>query len=135
MASIVREFRLHPSVELIKRQRRRIFECENSIQHEINDMGQSCAHVNGLLYQLKLLYKLHFMYEEQLLEELHVPAAAEQKKMHDMFLKSIDELKTENDSCHSSSYIYDFYKLKLDFISTMNDETRMLCDFIGHISG
>jgi|ERR1039457_4907023 hemerythrin len=135
MASLDREFRLNPSVEIIKRQRREIFECEYTIHHEINDTQQSCEHINGLLNQLKLLYKFHFMYEEQLLEELNVQIAAEQKNMHEMFLKSIDQLKTENNQCHTPSYVYDVIKLRLDFISNMNNETKTLCDFISNNFG
>jgi len=130
MASIFRDVRLNPSVELIKTQRSQIYECENTIHLGINNTLQNCTHINELLCQLKLLYKMHFMYEEQLFDELNVPAASELKKIHDLFLKSIDQLKTENNQCHTPSYSYDFIKLKLDFILNLNTETKMLCDFI-----
>jgi len=135
MASTDWNMKLNPSVEIMRMQRRKIYECENTIFKEIADRRQNCSHINGLMYQLKFLYKMHFMYEEQLLEELNVPAAAEQKKIHDLFLKSFDNLKAEDGQCHTSSYIFDFINLRLEFVSNMNKETMMLCDFIKNISG
>jgi hemerythrin len=101
-----------------------------TIHNEIADRQQSCSHINGLLHQLKLLYQMHFMYEEQLLEEVHYSSAEEQKQLHELFLKSIDQCTTENDQCHSLSLFNYFIKLRLDFVLYMNKETMMLCDVI-----
>jgi hemerythrin len=133
MASIEWDYKVNPSVEIIKIQRSKIRECENTIHHEIADTQQSCAHINDLLCQLKLLYEMHFMYEEQLLEEVNVASAEGQKHVHDLFLKSIDQLRTENDQCHTFSFNNNIIQLRLDFISIMNNETMMLCDFIKNI--
>lgn len=132
MASKDRDYKLNPSVELIKIQRSKIRECENAILDEVADTRQSCTHINDLLYQLKLLYKMHFMYEEQLLSEVDVLSAEKQRHVHDMFLKSIDQLKSENDQCHTISYKYDINLLRLDYISIMNSETIMLCDYFNN---
>jgi len=134
MASIDWSVALTPRVEIIKMQRSKIRECENAILKEISDAGQSCAHVNSLLCQLKLLFKMHFMYEEQLLEEVDVAAAEEQKHIHDSFLMSFDHLNSDNDQCHTLSYMYDIQQLRLTHSMIMNNETIMLCDFIKNIS-
>ena len=135
MTSIGWDYKLNPSVEIMKLQRSKIFECMKAIHHEIADTGQSCSHINGLLHQLKLLYQMHFLYEEQLLEEVNFPSAAEQKHLHDLFLESIDQCRTESEQCHTLSFYNSFINLRLDFVLNMNNETMMLCDFIKNNSG
>lgn len=127
--------KLNPSVEIMNIQRGKITECINTIQHDITDMRQSCVHINGLLYQLEQLCQMHFMYEEQLLEEVKYPSIGEQKHLHGLFLKAIESFNTETDQCHSPFFINDFIKLRLDFVINMNNETMTLCDFIINNSG
>lgn len=130
MASSDRNNILNPSVAIMNIQHCKITECMNSIQGEIADIRQSCTHINGLLYQLEQLCQMHFMFEEQLLEEVNYPLAAEQKQLHDLFLKAIDQFKAENDQCHTTTFNADFIKLRLDYVVNMNNETMTLCDFI-----
>jgi len=129
MASLEGDKSLHPSVEIMRMQRNKIRECEQAIYHDIVDEDQSCAHVNGLLHQLKYLYKMHFMYEEQVLEEVNLPSVAEHKNIHEVFLTSLDHLTTDDSQCHSSSYVTDFINMRLDFAANVNKETMMICDF------
>ena len=130
MTSLIWDNKLNPSVEIMSIQRSKISECINTINVGIADKLQSCTHINGLLNQLEQLCQMNFMYEEQLLEEVNYPAVAEQKHLHDLFLKAIEPFKTENDQCHTTSFFNDFIKLRLDYILNMNNETIKLCDFI-----
>ncbi len=130
MASLAGDKGLNPSVEIMRMQRSKILECEQAIYHDIVDKDQSCEHVNGLLHQLTDLYKMHFMYEEQLLEEVNVPSVAEHKNIHEVFLASLNHLTTDDGQCHSSSFVTDFINMRLDFAANINKETMMICDFI-----
>jgi hemerythrin len=100
------------------------------IYHKIIDSFQECYPIQVLLDQLKQLCQIHFMYEEQLLEELDYLTAAEDKLLHDMFMESIDRFKIENNQCHTSTILNDFIKLRLEFITYMLNETKLLSDYI-----
>ncbi len=130
MTSSGRDADLNPIVGVMNIQLCKIFECISFIQDGIFDTQRSCANINGLLDQLEQLCQMHFMYEEKLLEELDFPSVAEQTHLHDLFLKAIGQLKSENNQCHTPSYCSGFIQLRLDFVSNMNKETMMLCDLI-----
>ena len=130
MASLAWSDNLNPTVEIMNIQLGKIDECIKSIDHDIGDSGGSCTHICDLLNQLEQLCQLHFMYEEQLLEGLKYPAVAEQKMLHESFLRTFELFRVESDQCHSPSFIKNFIKLRLDFVSNMNNETMKLCDFI-----
>jgi len=70
------------------------------------------------------------MYEEQLLAGMNFPSLNEQKKRHDLFLKEFEPFKLESGQCHSLNFIHTFSKIRLDFVSNMNDDTMQLCDYI-----
>lgn len=130
MASLVWNNNLNPTVEIINILFSKIDECLKSIDHDIGDIHESCTRINDLLNQLEQLCQLYFIYEEQLLEGLKFPSVTEQKMLHEAFLKTFEPIKLESDQCHSPSFIEDFIKLRLDFVSNMNNETMKLCDFI-----
>lgn len=111
-------------------QRSKITECIRSINDDISDIQQNCSHISEMLSQLEQLCQMHFMYEVQLLEEINYPAIAEQKMFFDLLLKSIESIKVNNDQCHTPTFFRDFNSFRLDFIFNMNNETRVLCDFI-----
>lgn len=130
MISLGWDTNLNPSVEIINIQLCKIFECIRIIQEAIVDTQESCSNINGLLDQLEQLCQMHFLYEEKLLEELDFPSVKEQAHLHELFLKAIYQLKTENDQCHSHDFFDGFIKLRVDFVTNMNKETIMLCDQI-----
>ena len=130
MISLEWDTKLNPSVEIMNIQYSKIAECINTINDEIVDMQQSCTQINGLLDQLKQLCQILFMYEEQLLEEVNFPTITEQKHLHDLYLKSIEQFRAENYQCHSASFFNGFIKLRVDFLSNMNKETMILCDML-----
>ncbi|MBC7949789.1 MAG: hypothetical protein H7Y42_18035 [Chitinophagaceae bacterium] len=128
MISVEWDTMLNPSVQIMNIQHSKIAECINTINDEIVDMQHSCTHINGLLDQFEQLCQMLFMYEEQLLEEVNFPSVAEQKHLHDLYLKSIEQFKAENYQCHTASFFNGFIKLRVDFLSNMNKETMILCD-------
>jgi hypothetical protein len=65
-----------------------------------------------------------------LLEGMNYPSADEQKKRHNLFLKTFEPFKLESGQCHSPDFMNDFSKIRLDFVSNMNDDTMKLCDYI-----
>jgi hemerythrin-like metal-binding protein len=135
MTSIIWDNKINPSIEVMKIQRQTISVCMNTILDDLADFSQKCDHINELLDQLALLCQIHFKYEEQLLEELNYPPTSKQKSLHDLFLKDIEQLKSDNDQSHSPAIVNNFIKLRLDFIRNMNNETMMLCDFMKVKSG
>lgn len=118
------------SVEIMKMQHHTISVCMNAIFDKLVDNSQSCAHVDGLLDQLELLCQKQFEYDEQLLEEVNCPSVAEQKRLHDLYLKGLNLLKAENGQCHAPSFITNFIKLRIDYVLNMNKETMLLCDSV-----
>jgi hypothetical protein len=70
------------------------------------------------------------MYEVQLLEEISFPSLAEQKLLFESLLKNIESIRVKNDQCHTPSFFEDFIRLRLDFVFNMNNETRILCDYL-----
>lgn len=130
MTSLGWDTNLNPSVEIINMQLCKIFECIRIIQDAIIDTQESCSNINGLLDQLEQLCQMHFLYEGKLLEELDFLSVEEQAHLHELFLKAIYQLKTENNQCHTQSFCNGFFNLRLDFITNMNKETIMLCDQI-----
>lgn len=117
-------------IEIMSIQQRTVSVYMNTIYEKIVDTSQRCDHVSGLLDQLELLCQKQFEYDEQLLEQVNFPSIAEQRRLHGLFVQEIDLFKAENDQCHTTSCIKDFLKLRLDYITTLNRETLMLCDFL-----
>jgi hemerythrin len=117
-------------VDLINIHFNKIDECIKYINDDITDIHGSCEHTSELIDQLEQLCQLQFMYEEQLLEGLKYPSVDEQKNRHKLFLESFEPFKLKSDQCHSSTFIKDFIKIRLGFVSDMNYETMKLCDFI-----
>jgi len=52
------------------------------------------------------------------------------KERHNLFLETFEQLKLESNQCHSVNFIKDFSRIRLDFVSNMNDDTMKLCDYI-----
>ena len=130
MDSQIWDDKVDSSIEILNIQQRTISVYMNTIYEKIVDSSQRCDHINSLLDQLELLCQKQFEYDEQLLEQVNFPSVAEQRRLHGLYLKAINLFKAENDQCHSASCIKDFLKLRLDFISTINKETMLLCDFL-----
>lgn len=124
--------KLNPTVEIMNIQRNKITECIRYINDDISDLQLNCNHISEMLSQLEQLCQLHFMFEVQLLEEINYPAIAEQRMLFDALLKSIESIKLNNDQCHTPAFFNDFNNFRLDFIFNMNNETRVLCDFISN---
>jgi len=133
MASLVWNDNLDPTVEIISMQRGIIDDCIKSIDRDIGDVHGSCKHIGELLNQLEQLCQLHFMYEEQLLEGLNYPSVTEQKMLHESFLSTFEPFRAESDQCHTPSFLKDFIKLRLDFVSNMNNETMKQIENRGEI--
>jgi hemerythrin len=121
---------LNPSVDIVYLQRKKIFECMTTIYHKIVDSLQECYPINDLLDQLKQLCQIHFLYVEQLLEELNHVLVTEDKHLHEKFLASIDRFEIENNQRHTSTIIYDFTYLRLELISYLLNEAIMICNFV-----
>ncbi len=130
MDSLIFGDKVDSSIEIMDIQQRTISLYMNTIYEKIVDTSQRCDQVDGLLDQLELLCQKQFEYDEQLLEQVNFPSVAEQRRQHGLYLREINLFKAENDQCHSTSCIKDFLKLRLDFITTLNKETMMLCDFL-----
>ncbi|GAM08594.1 bacteriohemerythrin [Geobacter sp. OR-1] len=130
MASLVWNNKLNPTVDLINIHFDKINECIKHIHDDIEDPERSCEHTNELINQLEQLFELHFMYEEQLLEGINYPSVNEQKKRHSLFLKTFEPVKLESGQCHSPNFMNSLTKIRLDFVSNMNDDTMKLCDYI-----
>ena len=130
MASFVWNNKLNPTVDLINIHFNKIDECIKYINNDIEDIHGSCEHTNELIDQLEQLCQLYFMYEEQLLEGMNYPSVNEQKERHNLFLETFEQLKLESNQCHTFNFINDFSKIRLDFVSTLNDDTMNLCDYI-----
>lgn len=130
MSPLVWNENLDPTVEIINIQRIKIDECIKAIDHDVGDVEGSCAHICDLLNQLEQLCQLHFMYEERLLEGLNFPSIAEQKKLHDAFMKAFELIKAGSNQCHTPAFIKGFMELRLDFTKNINTETMKICDYI-----
>lgn len=130
MASLDSYKQFNPTVQIMNIQRSKISECIRKINDDIEDTEQNCTHINELMSQLEQLCQLHFMYEMQLLEEISFPSLAEQKLLFESLLKDIESIKVKNDQCHTPSFYEDFIRLRLDFVFNMNNETRILCDYL-----
>jgi len=130
MASLVWNNKLNPTVDLINIHFDKIDVCIKYINNDIEDTHGSCENTNDLINQLEQLCQLHFIYEEQLLEGMNYPSVNEQKERHNQFLKTFEQFKLESNQCHSLSFIKNFSKIRLDFVTNMNDDTMKLCDYI-----
>lgn len=130
MASLVWNNKLDPTVDVINIYFEKINECIQHITDAIEDIQGSCEHTTELIEQLEQLCELHFMYEEQLLEGMNFLSLNEQKRRHGVFLKTFEPFKLESGQCHSLNFIHEFSKIRLDFVSNMNDDTMQLCDYI-----
>jgi hemerythrin len=135
MTSLIRDNKIDPDIEVMMIQRQTISTYMNTIQDDISDTSRECDRIRKLLDELERLCRVHFKQQEEFLGELDFPPAAQQKTLHDLFLKDIALLKTDNDQCHSPDVILDFMKLRLEYIRTTNSETMMLCDFITSRTG
>lgn len=130
MASLVLNNNLNPTVELINIHFGKIDECIKHINNDIEDIYGNCENTNELINQLEQLCQLHFIYEEQLLEGMNYPSVNEHKDRHNLFLKTFEQFKLKSNQCHSPGFINYFSRIRLDFVSNMNDDTMKLCDYI-----
>ena len=130
MASLVWDNKLDPTVDVINMHFAKIDECIKYINADIEDSEVDCEHTNALIHQLEQLCELHFMYEEKLLEGINFTLANEQKKQHDLFLKTFESLKLASGQCHSPDFVKDFIKIRMGFVASVNNDTMKLCDFI-----
>jgi len=130
MASLVWNNKLNPTVDLINIHFDKIDECIKYINNDIENIHGSCEHTNELINQLEQLCQLHFIYEEQLLEGMNYPSVNEHKDRHNLFLKTFEQFKLKSNQCHSPGFINNFSRIRLDFVSNMNDDTMKLCDYI-----
>ncbi|MBT0664383.1 hypothetical protein KI809_08730 [Geobacter pelophilus] len=130
MVSLDRNIKLDPTVDLLNIYFNKMDECIKLLNDTLKDNEGDCALTNELLNQLKQLYELHFMHEEQLLAGMNYPTVNEQKVRHGLFLKSFEPLQLKSDQCHTPGFINDFSQIRLDFIFNMNDDTMEICDYI-----
>lgn len=130
MESFIWENRFSSGIETLDAQRQKIFECMTMIYRAIADSGDKCDAINDLLDQLEILCKIHYMDEEQLMEDINYPLAADHKMQHDLHLSTIDQFKVDNRECYTISTLNDFIKLRETFISHMLDESMVLSQFI-----
>ncbi len=91
----------------------KIDECIKSIDSEISDKHVSCEHANRLINQLEQLCKMHFTYEEAILEGMKYPSVDEHRLLHQSFLKAFEPFKSSSDQCHSLPFIGNFIKLRV----------------------
>jgi len=118
------------SVEIMEIQHRTIALCMKAIFDKIADDTQSCTHIGALLDQLEILCQDKFRFIEQLLEDVNYPSAAEQKRLHGLYLDAINLFKVENEECHTANFLKKFVNLRLEYALNMNQETIMLCDYL-----
>lgn len=130
MDTLIRDNKVDSIIETMNIQQRTVSVYMNTIYEKIVDTSQTCAHINSLLDQLEFLCQKMFEYDEQLWDQMNFPQVAEQRRLHGLYLKAINLFRAENDQCHSTSCIKDFIRLRLDYISNLNNETMMLCDFL-----
>ncbi|NVN93057.1 MAG: hypothetical protein HXX11_21020 [Desulfuromonadales bacterium] len=130
MASFIWENKFNSGIESMDAQRKRIFECMTMIYRDIADFGNKCDSINGLLDQLEILCQIHYLDEEQLMDDLKYPLAADHKLQHDLFLATLDQFKVDNKQCHTVSTLNDFIKLRETFITHMLNDTMVLSEFI-----
>ncbi|HXE96068.1 MAG TPA: hemerythrin domain-containing protein [Dongiaceae bacterium] len=130
MTSLVWEDIFNTGVETMDVQHRKIFDCMDAIYHALADNQQKCDPLDGMLDQLELLCQMHFLNEQQLMDDTNYPSASEHKHIHDLFLASIDQFKIVSSECHTTNLLDAFLKLKEDFITHMLNESTTLGAFI-----
>ena len=132
MTSLVWEDRYNTGVEAIDAQHRKIFDYMTDIYHALADNQQKCDAFNGMLDQLELLCQMHFLNEQQMVDDINYPSVPEHKRLHDLFLTRIDLFKIDSKQCHTPSILNNFTNLREDFITHMLNETTLFCDFINN---
>ena len=130
MVSLLWEDRYNTGIEIIDAQHKNVFEYMTRIYNRLVDDQQSCINVNSKLDQLAIICKLHFIEEENLMDEMSYPSASEHKHLHDMFLAGIDRVKIANKQYHTPSELSDFIGLRDNFISHILVETQEISAFI-----
>ncbi len=130
MTSLVWEDKYNTGVETMDVQHRKIFDYMTTIYHVLADNQQVCDPLNGMLDQLELLCQMHFLNEQQLMDDINYPSASEHKRIHDLFLATIGQFKIQSSKCHSPNILNEFLKLKEDFIIHMLKESTALRDFV-----
>ena len=130
MISLLWEDRFNTGVEVIDAQHKSIFEYMTRIYNRLVDDKQSCEPINSKLDQLTIICKVHFMEEENLMDELDYPSASEHKHLHDMFLADIDRVKIANKQCHTPAVLNDFINLRDSFISHILNETQEISNYL-----
>lgn len=130
MASLIWNNELNPTVDLMNIHFEKINECIQYITDDIADAKGNCERTRELIHQLEQLCRLHFTYEEQLLDGVNYPAIDDQKQRHELFLKTFETLRLASGQCHSPVFLRDFSRVRLDFVANMNSDTMQLCDYI-----
>jgi hemerythrin len=130
MTTFVWDARFTTGVEIMDAQHRKIFDCMTRIYNEMSDNHRTCDSCDGMLSQLELFCRLHFLEEERLMDEMAYPSTAEHKHRHDLFLVAIDRFRIENNQCHAPGVLNEFIDLGEDFIAHMLNETVVLGDFV-----
>ena len=134
MTSLTWKNKFNMGFEAMDAQRKKIFSCMTTICHDIADKHFQCDSINGALDQLEILSQIYFLNEDQMMEDMNYPLAAEHKHQHDLFLATIDRFKIDNSQCHTTSILNDFIKIREDFIAHMLNEATMLSEFINKSS-
>lgn len=117
-------------IEILDRQHRDIFNCMTSISQVISDPNRQCDTINDLLDQLMMLCMIHFEYERILMGELKYPSIAMHKDLHDSYISSISGFRIDNNECHTLACLNEFIALRLNFVTILLHESRMLAEFI-----
>jgi hemerythrin-like metal-binding protein len=130
MTSFTWDNKFNTGIDALDVQNRKIIDYMTMLHNEIVDVRQKCESLNNQFDQLTLLCQMHFMDEERLMDEMNYPLAAEHKRLHDLFLATVDRFKVENNQCHTVGILNDFNNLRGDFITHMLNETLLLSDFI-----
>jgi len=129
MVSLVWEDWFDTGIEVIDAQHKSIFEYMTRIYNRLIEEQQSGLNVSSKLDQLAIICKLHFLEEENLMDDISYPSSAH-KQLHDMFLAHIDRVRSANENCHPTELLDNFMSLREDFISHILVETQEICDYI-----
>src|SRR6185369_7170427 len=116
MTTFVWDIKFNTGLETMDAQHQKIFDFMTTIYKAIPDSHLKCDNFNSMLDQLALLCQMYFITEEQLMDEKNYPSAAEHKRQHNLFLATIDQLKIENNQCHTTSILIDFIHIREDFV-------------------
>ncbi len=135
MTSLIWDDKFNTGVAALDAQHRKIFDYMTHIYSDLIDNSHKCDSINGMLDQLEILCQLNLFNEDQLMDETNYPLSAEHKHQHDLFLATLDQLKIDNNQCHSPNIISKFTNIIENYISHMLTGNMLLSEFIKNNSG